>query len=222
MKATSKQLCTFYFTPRIANDDGSSKNSEWECNKCGKTKLKSGGWTNLLNHARSCVGVSFQTDYEALHAKTTKPNSISSFVLRINDTERDMYKWVEWVVMLNQPLSIVDNPLTREGMRYKPVTSKLLRKNILALGKEVQASIKKKLPNKFSIVFDGWSEGTVHYIGVSAAYVMLIDSEEVIVHTLLSMRPLLADDINGMKASDHINHLLKMLSSYGKTDANIV
>lgn len=222
MKATSKQLCTFYFTPRIPNDDGSSKNSEWDCNKCGKTKMKSGGWTNLLNHARSCVGVSFQTDYEALHAKTTKPNSIASFVLRINDTERDMYKWVEWVVMLNQPLSIVDNPLTREGMRYKPVTSKLLRKNILALGKEVRASIKKKLPNKFSIVFDGWSEGTVHYIGVSAAYVMLIDSQEVVVHTLLSMRPLLADDINGMKASDHINHLLKMLSSYGKTDTNIV
>jgi hypothetical protein len=109
-----------------------------------------------LNHARTCVGASFQTDYEALHAKTTKPNSISSFVLRINDAEKDMYKWVEWVVMLNQPLSIVDNSLTQEGMRYKPVTSKLLRKNILALAKEVRASIKKKLPNKFSIVFDGW------------------------------------------------------------------
>ena len=134
--ATSKQLCTFYFTPRIPNDDGSSKNSEWECNKCSKTKLKSGGWTHLLNHARSCVGVLFQMDYEALHAKTTKPNSISSFALRIKDSERDMYMWVEWAVMLNQPLSIVDNPLTQEGMRYKPVTSKLLCKNILALGKE--------------------------------------------------------------------------------------
>ena len=51
---------------------------------------------------------------------------------------------------------------------------------------------------------------------------MLIDSQEVAVHTLLSMQPLLADDINGMKASDRINHLLKMLSSYGKTDTNIV
>jgi hypothetical protein len=39
---------------------------------------------------------------------------------------------------------------------------------------------------------------------------MLLDSQEVVVHTtLLSMQPLLANDINGMKASDHINHLLK-------------
>ena len=167
MKATSKQLGTFYFTPRIPNNDDSSKNREWECNKCGKTKVKSGGWTNLLNHARSCVGVSFQMlDYKALHAKTTKPNSLSSFVLRINDTERDMYKWVEWVVMLNQPLSIVDNPLTREGMRYKPVTSKLLRKNILALGKEVRASIKKKLPNKFSILY--------LMVGAKVQYIILV------------------------------------------------
>jgi hypothetical protein len=138
--------------------------------QCGKTKLVSGGWTNLLNHTRRCcVGVSFQTDYEVLHAKTTRSNSIFSFVLRINDTERDIYKWVEWDVMLNQPLLMVDNPLMREGMQYKPVTSKLLRKNILVLEKEVQAPIKKKLPDRFPIVFDGWSEGTVHYIGVSAA-----------------------------------------------------
>ena len=221
MKATSRQLCTFYFTPLIPNDDGTKKNTEWGCNKCGKAKLKSGGWTNLLNHARSCVGASFVTDFESLHCKG-KPSSITSFVIRINEAERDMFKWVEWIVMTNQPLSIVDCPMTREAIRYKPITSKLLRKNILALCKEMQTSIKHKLPDKFSIVFDGWSEGSVHYIGVSASYITIVENMEVVSQTVLSMRPLLVDDIKGMTAQDHLHHLSKMLNIYGKTDANIV
>ena len=108
MKATSRQLCTFYFTPLVPNDDGSN-NSEWDCNKCGKTKLKIGGWTNLLNHTRSCVGSTFREDYESLQSKDDKPSSITSFVIRINDAERDMYKWVEWIVMKNQLLSMRHN-----------------------------------------------------------------------------------------------------------------
>ena len=188
MKATSRQLCTFYFTPLIPNDDGSKKNTEWDCNKCGKTKLKSGGWTNLLNHARSCVGATFVTDFESLHSNVKKPSSITSFVIRINEAERDMFKWVEWIVMKNQPLSIVDCPLTREAIRYKPITSKLLRKNILAVCKEMQTSIKHKLPDKFTIMFDGWTEGTVHYIGVSSAsYATVVENVEVVSQTLLSM-----------------------------------
>ncbi len=137
MAPPSRQLCAFYFTPVIIND--TAKTGHWTCNKCGKDKLKSGGWTNLLNHARSCVGPSFESDFERLHHLSGKNSAITSFVIRVNETEREMYKWIEWVIMKNQPLSIVDDPLTREGMRYRPVTSKLLRQNILLLCKEMQA-----------------------------------------------------------------------------------
>jgi hypothetical protein len=115
MKATLSQLCTFYFTPLIPTDDGTKKNTEWGRNNCSKAKLKSGGWTNLSNHARSCVGATFVTDFESLHCKG-KPSSITSFVIRIDEAERDMFKWVEWIVMTNQPLSIVDCPMTREAI----------------------------------------------------------------------------------------------------------
>ena len=220
MAPPSRQLCAFYFTPVIIND--TAKTGHWTCNKCGKDKLKSGGWTNLLNHARSCVGPSFESDFERLHHLSGKNSAITSFVIRVNETEREMYKWIEWVIMKNQPLSIVDDPLTREGMRYRPVTSKLLRQNILLLCKEMQASIKRKLPDKFALIFDGWTEGTIHYIGVSASYVTMVDSKEVVAHSLLSMRPLLTGDIQGMTATDHLHHLSKTLQTYGKSDANIV
>jgi hypothetical protein len=74
----------------------------------------------LLNHACSCVGTSFQTDYERLH-NNDREGRISSFIIRVNETEKEMFRWIEWVVMLYQPLSIVDDPLTRDGMRYKPI-----------------------------------------------------------------------------------------------------
>ena len=224
VRATSRQLCTFYFTPLDPNDiGGGSKTSKWKCNKCCKSKLKSGGWTNLLNHAQCCVGSKYRTNYESLHCNEERnKTTIKSFVIQVSEAELHTYKWVEWIVMKNQPLSMVDCPLTRAGMQYEETTSKLLRRHILALHTEMQTTIMKKLPDKFSIIFDGWSEGTVHYIGVSAAYVTEMDSSEVVAHTLLSMRPLLADDIVGMTASDHLQHLSKMLETYEKTLENIV
>ena len=48
----------------------------------------------------------------------------------------------------------------------------------------MKTGIKHKLPDKCSIVFDGWSEGTVHYIGVCASYMTVVESSEVVAHTL--------------------------------------
>ena len=104
MMAPSKDVCAFYFSPIIPND--TAKTGKWTCNKCGKSKLKNGGWTNLLNHARSCVGSTFESDYESLHADQLQRGCITAFVHRVNDAERDMYKWIEWVVMKNQPLAV--------------------------------------------------------------------------------------------------------------------
>ena len=173
-----------------------------------QVKLKSGGWTNLLNHLASCVGLGYKEEYERLLPERTR---ITSYVIRVNDVEKDMYKWIEWVIMKNLPLKMVDNPLTCEGMRYKPITSKILRKNILLLCSVMKDSIKLKLPSKIAIIFDGWSEGKVHYhIGVLASYCLLVNGVEEIRQTLLSMRPLLADDVEGMTAQDHLHHLAQV------------
>lgn len=216
-QTTNSKLCSFYFTSVIPNDK--AKNGEWVCNKCNKVKLKSGGWTNLLNHLASCVGLSYKEEYERL---LPERSLITSFVLRVNDVERDMYKWIEWVIMNSLAMRMVDDPLTREGMRYKPITSKLLRKNILSLCSVMRNSIKSKLPSKVAIIFDGWSEGTVHYIGVSASYCLFVNGVEEIRQTLLSMRPLLTDEVIGMTAQDHLHHLAQVMRIYGKTENNIM
>jgi hypothetical protein len=38
------------------------------------------------------------------------------------------------------------------------------------------ASLQNELPSNFVVVFDDWSEGTQHYIGVAAAYMKSVSS----------------------------------------------
>ena len=51
-------LCHYYFTQ--LDDDGIS----WECRKCSNVKRKSGGWTNLYLHLKSCVGADYRDQFK--------------------------------------------------------------------------------------------------------------------------------------------------------------
>jgi hypothetical protein len=48
------------------------------------------------------------------------------------------------------------------------------------------------------------------------------DGKEHAVQTLLSIRPLLADGIEGLTAQDHICHIHRILTLYGKNDSNVI
>ncbi len=87
------------------------------------------------------------------------------------------------------------------------------------------------LPSKFVIMFDGWTEGSEHYIGLTASYVseQLRDNNAgaettagQVTQSLLSMRPLLAGEVEGMTANDHVIHLSKVLATYGKVIEDVL
>jgi hypothetical protein len=83
--------------------------------------------------------------------------------------------------------------------------------------------IKAELPTKFSNVFDDWTQGSHHYIGIAAPYLRFGNGgKEEAVQTMLSMKLLLVDGVQGMRAQDHLDHAEKVLGSYGKTFNNIV
>jgi hypothetical protein len=104
--------------------------------------------------------------------------------------------------------------LPQEGLPslLKSVSAQILRCHILALLSVVKETIKAELPSKFSIVFDGWTEGTHHYIGIAAAYLKFGDGhKEEPVQTMLSMQPLVVDGIQGMGAQDHLDHVENLM-----------
>lgn len=205
---SSKSICEYFYK--------AISKSEWQCKKCLKLKAKNGGWTNLLSHIRICVG----TDYEKVfveHKKQASSSSISSgFFVRISEQEKEMYQWIRFLVMKNLPVSFVDCPYTRGIARFKAVSAKTIRRHLLSLRDVMKETLQKELPPKFVVVFDGWTEGTQHYIGVAASYMKTVDGKETACQTMLSMKPLLADGITGMRAIDHIEHLSNVLQGYGR------
>ncbi len=46
----------------------------------------------------------------------------------------------------------------------------MIKKYVLNLAEVVEKSIMKMLPDKLALLFDGWTEGSFHYIGVFAFF----------------------------------------------------
>lgn len=210
----SKSVC-HYFYKEIAKN-------VWQCNNCMKNKSKNGGWTNLLVHLRSCVG----SDYEKAfleHQKVISSNKPSSaFFIRVSNREKEIFSWIKFIVMKNLPVSIVECPFTRDIAKLKPVSAPMLQRHILSLVSVVKEAIKNELPLKFTLVVDGWTEGSQHYISVMAAYLKVVDGKEVPTQTMLSMQPLLAEGIHGVSARDQLDHVQNVLESYGKAFGNVI
>jgi hypothetical protein len=102
-----------------------------------------------------------------------------------------------------------------------------IKKYLLLLHEKVVDKIKKVLPKKFVIMFDGWSLGTEHYLGVFASF---IDRRTSIKQRVL-LSCMVADDIDGdteytadvgddakyfgLTAEDIYDELYDILTDYG-------
>ena len=117
---SSKSICEVFF-----------KEINPSRRKCNKHKSKNGGWNNLLSHLCTFVGDDYKAEFNA-HQKAVESKTVRFFV-RISPREKEMYKWVNFVVMKNLPLSFVDCPITRSITKLKPVSLKTLRRTLLSL-----------------------------------------------------------------------------------------
>ena len=219
----SKVICNHYFLH--------SGGQTWQCKKCDNLKQKNGGWTNLTNHLKSCIGENYEAQFDHVKKTTADGGKLLAFFVGIGDKEREMFEWIEVLVEKNFPFTFVDCPFVRKLSKNKAVSSKTLRKYVFAVMSIVQEKIKQMLPSKFVIMFDGWTEGSEHYIGLTASYVSepLRDNNAgaettagQVTQSLLSMRPLLAGEVEGMTANDHVIHLSKVLATYGKVIEDVL
>ena len=67
---TSKGICRYYY--QLADND-----KEWRCRKCMQLESKNGGWTNLLSHLKSCVGMDYVDQYMS-HAASIQSEQIAA------------------------------------------------------------------------------------------------------------------------------------------------
>jgi hypothetical protein len=105
-----------------------------------------------LCREKICNGVTTTSSPFKSHSFTIITSQIATLL------SADVYKWIEWVVMRHKPLSEVDDPLTREGMKYSAVTSMSFKKYIIQLTPLIEAKIREELAGILFADCTGWMD----------------------------------------------------------------
>ena len=200
--------------------------ASWICKKC-KSKRKQGpgtGKTNLESHLCLCIGPNYISVFEDMTEQRANEQQITSHLENvINEKDTSMFKWIEWVVMNNLPLSMVNDPLIRGISNLLPTSRETLRKRILHCYKTMNEDIKMLLKGKkLVIIFDGWTEGSDHYMGVAASYLTSSTPSEY-KEVLLSVLPMMdEEEIKDFSAESHKTYITNVLTKYGVKQENLV
>jgi hypothetical protein len=83
-----------------------------------------------------------------------------------------MFSWLDWIINEGLPFSTVEKPLTRQYSNLSPISVETFMKAMHEATLLVEKKIKELLPDKFALVFDGWTlDGTSsHFIGIFATF----------------------------------------------------
>ncbi len=199
----------------------------WIC-KCGATRKLSGtSYSNVVSHVRSDHPKEYQVLVDELSMKSTAENNVTKpesstitaeakqFFYRRRTTH--IFGWFEFVVDGLQPFSVVENPTFLKQSRFDPISRKTLAKYLEALSSSVEEKIAQILPDKFAIVFDGWSCGDTHYVAVYATfpYNTPVGYRKV----LLGFSPF--EEETSQSAQEHYEYLEFVLSTFKKSFDNV-
>ena len=119
---------------------------------------------------------------------------------------RDLYHWITYIVMENQPFTTVESPWLRQFLSLKTVIS---RQAISSATK-----VKTTLPPKFGIMFDGWTQNGFHYIATFAVF-----AENEIRQQMLLNFGSLDDDYT---ADEYVELFSEIMELYGRSVADII
>ena len=77
---------------------------------------------------------------------------------------------MEIVILGLRQFSFVEDAVVRRHVNIPHICVNNLKNHTEALVKHVEQKITKIMPSKFCIIFDGWTSGDTHYLGVFATF----------------------------------------------------
>lgn len=93
------------------------------------------------------------------------------YTLKTTDSTRNLFKWIEFIVMNDLPFSFVENALMRSVSNLRSICIKTLMNGLRKMFVGLKKHIGAMLPKKFGLVFDGWSSGNgAHLLGCFATF----------------------------------------------------
>ena len=153
----------------------------WRCviEGCGDEFKYAGGWTSMGKHLLNCHRDILMDCIERKSKMKKRPiveegqTQLDKFYSYVSPKARLYSDWLQLILFENLVLDSCDatrHPVLAKYITLDSMSRNTLRKYLLLLGKYVQDKVKKILPPRFILMFDGWSIGTEHYLGVFAVF----------------------------------------------------
>ncbi|ETV72065.1 hypothetical protein H257_12857 [Aphanomyces astaci] len=79
----------------------------------------------------------------------------------------NIFNWIEWLIMNEHEFTFVESQLTRKNSTLKPISVKTIKRYCFKLVKAVERRVSSAMAGRpYSIVFDGWSNDSTHFLGM--------------------------------------------------------
>ncbi|GMF31785.1 unnamed protein product [Phytophthora fragariaefolia] len=112
------------------------------------------------------------------------------------------------------PLSEVENPLTRNMSKLKPICSKTLKVFMGKVVAAVEAKISSEMTGLFGIMFDGWTCFLEHYVALFAVFWHEGDLKQM----LLAIAPMEERDLT---AQSHCAFMQKIFEIFHQSESSL-
>jgi len=155
-------LANMYFDINSKNVEGKVK-----CRKCDAMCKDNSGHGNLASHVKTKHSASWQEELKqhlqgATRNSSGKLESFISITKVVSDEAKNINSWIEWIVLADLPIYVVENEHYRKNSTLKPTTYKTITKHMTTLLEIVKLNIKRGLPKTFGLIFDGNKYATLY------------------------------------------------------------
>ncbi len=115
------------------------------------------GNTNLLCHVKSK-----HPEVTEMMEKSNEDSLTSSKISdlcpsKVSNHALTTYHWLEFIVMSDLPLEIVEDSYYRRFSKFESISRNTIKKYFKALNESVGHLVKERLPERFGLIFDGWT-----------------------------------------------------------------
>lgn len=204
-----KSLAMLFF------DTAKRNGNSWECDECNEGVSQPGsGYSNLSSHILNNHEEKIADRYTKFRSQPLTFWKHMTYPSKTNS----IHAWIECVVLGLQPFNFVSKRVYRKHFKQNSISVNTLMKYLEQLTKLTEKKISDELPDKFSIIFDGWSSLGSHFVSIFASFPFENSLGYKVV--LLAVSPMENED--SLSSAEHLDFLKYTLSIYGKSIENVV
>lgn len=181
------------------------------------------GYQNLISHVKLSHPEYLNIFHEEQGKSQLEAPATSQKILKylIDDESKNIFKWLEWIVMDEHELGFCEKKMTIKNTSLAPISTKTLKKCMFNLVRAVKTKISTIVNNSvnFALLFDVCTEKSNHHIGIfSTSPGKNPESDPNIF--LLACSPLL--DESNMNATNHTAFIRSTLELYNLNEDNLI